>query len=73
VLSGSKYAAQLPRLTRRFAEVAASAVGSEDAAAAAAAVDDLAGEAARRALELRSDVAKGAKARKKKALTGEWE
>lgn len=70
-LAGSKYAGQLPRLTRRFAEVAAAAVGSEAAAAGAAATDDLAGEAAGRALELRTDVAKGAKARKKKALTGE--
>ena len=70
VLEGSKYAAQLPRLTRRFADVAAAAVASEAAAAGAASADDLAGEAAGRALELRGDVTKGAKARKKKALTG---
>ena len=70
LLAGSRYAAQMPRLTRRFAQVAMAAVGVDDAAACAAATDDLAGEAARRALELRMDVAKGAKARKKKALTG---
>ena len=72
LLEGSKYAAQLPRLTRRFAEVAGTVVASEAAAAGAASTDDLAGEAAGRALELRGDVAKGAKARKKKALTGGW-
>ena len=70
LLEGSKYAAQLPRLTRRFAIVAAAAVAGGSAAAGAAAVDELAGEAAGRALELRGDTAKGAKARKKKALTG---
>lgn len=70
LLVGSKYAPQLPRLTRRFAEVAGTAVMAEAAAAGAAAVDDLAGEAADRALALKADVAKGAKARKKKALTG---
>ncbi len=72
MLEGSKYAAQLPRLTRRFAEVAGAVVASEAAAAGAASTDDLASEAAGRALELRGDVAKGAKARKKKALTGGW-
>ena len=70
LLEGSKYAAQLPRLTRRFAEVAGAVVAGEAAAAGAASADDLASEAAGRALELRADVAKGAKARKKKALTG---
>lgn len=72
LLAGSKYAAQLPRLTRRFAGVAAAAVAVEAAAAGAASVDELAGEAAGRALALRGDVAKGAKSRKKKALTGGW-
>ena len=71
ILAGSKYAGQLPRLTRRFAEVAAAAVAAEAAAAGASAADELAGQAAERALALRLDVAKGAKARKKKALTGE--
>ena len=71
LLAGSKYAGQLPRLTRRFAEVAAAAVAAEAAAAGASAADELAGQAAERALALRLDVAKGAKARKKKALTGE--
>jgi midasin len=70
-LAEGKYAAQLPRLTRRFVDVAAAAVGAEAAAAGAASVDELAGEAASRALELRGDVTKGAKSRKKKALTGE--
>ncbi|KAL4440107.1 hypothetical protein ABPG75_003108 [Micractinium tetrahymenae] len=69
LLAGSKYAPQLPRLTRRFAEVASTAVGTEAAAAGAAAANDLASEAAERALALKADVAKGAKARKKKALT----
>ena len=69
-LAGTKYAAHLPRLTRRFSSVAAEAVAAESAAAGAAAADELAGAAAERALALRSDVAKGAKSRKKKALTG---
>ena len=70
LVADSKYAAQLPRLTRRFADVVAAAVAGDAAAAGAAATDELAGEAASRALALRTDVAKGAKARKKKALTG---
>ena len=68
--SSWKYLSQLPRLSQRFADVVSGAVASPEAAAGVLAVDDLAGQAASRALELRTDVTKGAKARKKKALTG---
>eukprot|EP00887_Chlorella_sp_A99_P000601 scaffold17.g601.t1 len=69
IIEGGKYASQLPRLSRRFAEVVGGGLASHAAAAGAEAVDELASEVISRALELRGDVAKGAKARKKKALT----
>jgi hypothetical protein len=67
--SAGKYGSKLPQLTRRFAQVVgASLAGQADAGACHAHVDGLAAEAAARALHLRQDGAKGAKARKKKAL-----
>ncbi|GAB4814208.1 hypothetical protein N2152v2_001254 [Parachlorella kessleri] len=67
---GGKYAGQLPRLTRRFRSVLVGqgqAGGSSPAAVAG--IDGLASEAAERALALRDDAEKGARSRKKKALT----
>ncbi len=66
---GGRYTAQLPALTRRFGAVVARALAAETPAVGAFySADDLAGRAAERALALRGDVAKGARARKKKAL-----
>lgn len=70
VVSG-KYTIQLPELTARFEKVVRRGLSPEQTTAAADVslfTDELASDVASRAVALRSDVSKGAKARKKKAL-----
>jgi midasin len=66
-LDSSSRTAQLPQLTKRFPEVLSSSLAPQRHDSAAA-VQNLASSAASRALELRADVTKGSKARKKKGL-----
>jgi len=66
-----KYTTQLPELTVRFEKVVRRGLSPEQTTAAADVslfTDELASDVAARAVALRSDVSKGAKARKKKAL-----
>ncbi|KAG7670517.1 hypothetical protein KSW81_003079 [Nannochloris sp. 'desiccata'] len=66
-----KYTIQLPELTVRFEKVVRRSLSAEQTASAAEVslfTDELASDVAARAVALRSDVSKGAKARKKKAL-----
>jgi len=71
VMESGKYTSQLPKLTVRFTSIASRAVGGRSEGVDISPVlfaDRLASDAAQRAVQLRGDVAKGAKARKKKAL-----
>lgn len=65
-----KYTGQLPALMRRFTKIVGNTLVDHASQMRAPALhaDELAGKAAQRAIQLRHDVAKGAKARKKKAL-----
>ena len=64
-----KYTKQLPELTLRFGKIVQRGLtASSPSAAASLFTDELAATVAERAVQLRSDVSKGVKSRKKKAL-----
>jgi len=71
IIESSKYLGKASHLNKRFKQVASTALSPSSCpnTSSMLAADDLASQAASRALELREDISKGAKARKKKALT----
>ena len=71
--ASGKYTKQLPELTTRFEKVVRRGltfveVDQDGLELPAIAVDEMASDVASRAVQLRGDIVKGAKARKKKAL-----
>lgn len=71
IMESSKFLGKVSHLNRRFKQVASTALSASSCpnTSSILAADDLASQAAARAVELREDISKGAKARKKKALT----